>query len=90
MEEMTKAREALDKAWAKRREQLDQCFELQLFLRDCEQAEDWMSIREGSLSGTESGDGVYGDSVDALIKKHEDFNRAITLQASFTFPNGMS
>ncbi|VDP84245.1 unnamed protein product [Schistosoma mattheei] len=45
-------------------------------MRDCEQAEDWMAIREASLAG----DDVDGNKVDALIKKHEDFNRAITLQ----------
>lgn len=47
-----------------------------MFLRDCEQAEDWMAIRETSLAG----DDVDGNKVDALIKKHEDFNRAINLQ----------
>ncbi|VEL10488.1 unnamed protein product, partial [Protopolystoma xenopodis] len=66
----------LDEQWMKRRQELDQCLKLQLFLRDCEQAEDWMSIREASLSG----DDVDGNKVDALIKKHEDFNRAIKMQ----------
>lgn len=45
-------------------------------MRDCEQAEDWMLIRETSLAG----DDVDGNKVDSLIKKHEDFNRAIAIQ----------
>ena len=76
IEELARAREDLDLAWMQRREQLDQSLELQLFLRDCEQAEDWMGIREATLAG----DSVDGDTVDALLKKHEDFNRAIKIQ----------
>ena len=55
---------------------LDQCLELQLFYRDCEQAEFWMASREAFLSG----DQVDGDNVETLIKKHEDFDRAISSQ----------
>lgn len=55
---------------------LDQCLELQLFYRDCEQAESWMQSREAFLSG----DQVDGDNVESLIKKHEDFDRAISSQ----------
>ncbi|CAH8478758.1 unnamed protein product [Schistosoma rodhaini] len=76
LQEITEAREALNVAWLNRHKLLEQNLEEQLFLRDCEQAEDWMAIREASLAG----DDVDGNKVDALIKKHEDFNRAITLQ----------
>ena len=55
---------------------LDQCLELQLFYRDCEQAEAWMASREAFLAG----DSVDGDNVETLIKKHEDFDRAISSQ----------
>ena len=58
---------------------LDQCLELQLFYRDCEQAETWMSSREAFLSG----DAVDGDNVETLIKKHEDFDRAISSQVGY-------
>nr|CDS29622.1 Spectrin alpha actinin [Hymenolepis microstoma] len=71
------ARENLLKAWQDREKSLEQNLKQQQFLRDCEQAEDWMSMRESSLVGT-SGEDV--DKVDALIKKHENFNRAITAQ----------
>ena len=57
---------------------LDQCLELQLFYRDCEQAESWMASREAFLAG----DSVDGDNVETLIKKHEDFDRAINSQVS--------
>ena len=56
--------------------QLDQCLELQLFYRDCEQAESWMTSREAFLAGDET-DGGDGDNVEAMIKKHEDFDKAI-------------
>lgn len=69
------SREDLEKAWIARRMQLDQCLELQLFYRDCEQAENWMSSREAFVASDEV-DGE-GDNVEAMIKKHEDFDKAI-------------
>lgn len=77
IEAIVAARENLLKAWQDREKALEQNLKQQQFLRDCEQAEDWMSMRESSLIGT-SGEDV--DKVDALIKKHENFNRAITAQ----------
>ena len=50
---------------------------MQLFNRDCEQAENWMAAREASLEDQAEGG---GDSVESLIKKHEDFDRAINTQ----------
>ncbi|KAK7505097.1 hypothetical protein BaRGS_00003667 [Batillaria attramentaria] len=76
LEELAKAREELEQAWIVRRMKLDQCLELQLFYRDCEQAEAWMASREAFLAG----DSVDGDNVETLIKKHEDFDRAINSQ----------
>ncbi|XP_060596253.1 spectrin alpha chain, non-erythrocytic 1-like isoform X2 [Ruditapes philippinarum] len=76
LEELAVAREELEQAWIQRRMKLDQCLELQLFYRDCEQAEYWMASREAFLSG----DQVDGDNVESLIKKHEDFDRAISSQ----------
>ena len=70
----------LFRAWVARRAKLDQCLELQLFNRDCEQAESWMATREASLAGTDSVDGGSDATVDQLIKKHEDFDRAINSQ----------
>ncbi|VDK27371.1 unnamed protein product, partial [Anisakis simplex] len=49
--------------------------ELQLFYRDCEQADTWMSAREAFLNQEDA-----GDNVESLIKKHEDFDKAIASQ----------
>lgn len=53
---------------------------MQLFNRDCEQAENWMAAREAFLASDDKGDSL--DSVEALIKKHEDFDKAINVQVS--------
>ncbi|XP_021964674.1 spectrin alpha chain isoform X2 [Folsomia candida] len=81
LESMADARQELEKQWIARRMQLDQCLELQLFLRDCEMTENWMAAREQFLteSTTSSGD-EKSDNVEALIKKHEDFDKALTSQ----------
>lgn len=55
----------------------------QLFNRDCEQAENWMAAREAFLASDDKGDSL--DSVEALIKKHEDFDKAINVQVSKMF-----
>ena len=57
---------------------LDQCLELQLFYRDGEQAENWMTARETFLQSDEPD--AKSDNVEALIKKHEDFDKAINAQ----------
>ncbi len=56
---------------------------LQLFNRDCEQAENWMAAREAFLASDDKGDSL--DSVEALIKKHEDFDKAINVQVCGSF-----
>lgn len=61
--------------------ELKLCFYfLQLFNRDCEQAENWMAAREAFLASDDKGDSL--DSVEALIKKHEDFDKAINVQVN--------
>ncbi|XP_064458376.1 spectrin alpha chain-like isoform X2 [Ornithodoros turicata] len=76
LDKMTEARKELEKAWIARRVKVDQCLDLQLFYRDCEQAENWMASREAFLGSEDMG----GDNVEALIKKHEDFDKAINAQ----------
>uniref|UniRef100_A0A8C4X8M7 Spectrin alpha chain, non-erythrocytic 1 n=1 Tax=Erpetoichthys calabaricus TaxID=27687 RepID=A0A8C4X8M7_ERPCA len=78
LELLDQERADLEKAWVQRRMMLDQCLELQLFNRDCEQAENWMAAREAFLASDDKGDSL--DSVEALIKKHEDFDKAINVQ----------
>jgi spectrin alpha len=76
-------RDELLKAWNKRQVLLAQAMELQAFLRDCEQIEDWLSIREASLEAmkgslTEEADATK--TIDALVKKHDDFIRGLAVQ----------
>lgn len=69
---------------------LDQNLELQLFYRDCEQAEGWMGAREAFLSPSSkdqtdadaAADAAQPDNVEQLIKKHEDFDKAINAHVS--------
>lgn len=75
LEQLNVARDDLESAWVKRRLQLDQNLELNLFYRDCEQAENWMSDREAFLASDDVDSN--GDNVEVLIKKHEDFDKAI-------------
>lgn len=46
-----------------------------MYNRECEQAENWMANREAFLK-TQDDD----DNVEILIKKHEDLNKAISIQ----------
>lgn len=78
LEKVAEARAELEKAWIARRHKLDQNLELQLFYRDCEQAENWMASRESFLSSDDMSSG--GENVETLIKKHEDFDKAISSQ----------
>uniref|UniRef100_A0A183DQ64 SH3 domain-containing protein n=1 Tax=Gongylonema pulchrum TaxID=637853 RepID=A0A183DQ64_9BILA len=75
LEDVNNARQKLEDSWVYRRHILDQCLELQLFYRDCEQADTWMSAREAFLNQEDT-----GDNVESLIKKHEDFDKAIASQ----------
>ena len=76
LQKVAEARQDLEREWLTRKNRLDECLELQLFYRDCEQAENWMASRESFLASS-VGD---GENVDTLIKKHEDFDKAINSQ----------
>ena len=78
MEELREARVQLEQRWMDRRLKLDQCLELQVFNRESEQAETWMVAREQFLEAAQSPQQQGG--VEALIKKHEDLDRAISAQ----------
>ncbi|EJW78251.1 hypothetical protein WUBG_10839, partial [Wuchereria bancrofti] len=64
--------------WEERRILYEQCMDLQLFYRDTEQAETWMTKQEAFLSNDDLGDNL--DSVESLIKKHEDFEKSLAAQ----------
>lgn len=64
--------------WEDRRILYEQCMDLQLFYRDTEQADTWMAKQEAFLANEDKGDSL--DSVEALIKKHEDFEKSLAAQ----------
>ncbi|XP_042637830.1 spectrin alpha chain, erythrocytic 1 [Orycteropus afer afer] len=70
-------RDDLEKAWEQRKKMLDQCLELQFFQGNCDQAESWMVARETFLRSEDKGS---LDSLEALMKKREDLDKAITAQ----------
>lgn len=49
-----------------------------MLIRDTEQADTWMAKQEAFLSNEDLGDSL--DSVEALIKKHEDFEKSLAAQ----------
>ncbi|XP_036058676.1 spectrin alpha chain, erythrocytic 1 [Onychomys torridus] len=70
-------RDELEKGWENRKKMLDQCLELQLFRGNCEQVESWMVARENSLR---SDDRDHLNSLQALMKKRDDLDKAIAAQ----------
>uniref|UniRef100_A0A1I8HD84 Spectrin alpha chain n=1 Tax=Macrostomum lignano TaxID=282301 RepID=A0A1I8HD84_9PLAT len=79
MEELAKLQKQLGTSWEERSKILGENLDLQYYLRECEQLEEWMTIREGSIKQADSA--VDGDkTVDVLMKKHEDLDRAIKIQ----------
>ena len=59
--------------------QIEEGAELARFERDCERAEHWMNVREQALNVQDNKD---NQNVEVLMKKHEDFDRALKLQES--------
>ncbi|XP_074246098.1 spectrin alpha chain, erythrocytic 1 isoform X2 [Saimiri boliviensis] len=70
-------RDDLEKAWEQRKKFLDQCLELQMFQGNCDQIESWMVARENSLRSDDEG---LLDSLETLMKKRDDLDKAITAQ----------
>lgn len=83
----------LTNLWEERRILYEQCMDLQLFYRfwtasinaivficyrDTEQAETWMTKQEAFLTNDDLGDSL--DSVESLLKKHEDFEKSLAAQ----------
>ena len=66
------------RAWLARKQLLDQCLALQNFNHEAELAEGWMAKREALLIGEDVGTTL--DAVEALIKKHEDFDKSLQAQ----------
>ncbi|CAG5135132.1 unnamed protein product, partial [Candidula unifasciata] len=75
---LSNEKHSLLELWEERRVLYEQCMDLQLFLRDTEQADTWMTKQEAFLVNDDLGDSL--DSVEALLKKHGDFEKSLTAQ----------
>ncbi|XP_040070142.1 spectrin beta chain, non-erythrocytic 1 [Ixodes scapularis] len=71
-------RRALGAAWQERARLLRQGRDLQLFREQAKQAEAWLSAKEAVLNNEDLGDSV--SSVDALMKKHAQFEQTMKAQ----------
>ena len=78
VQQLDQALTALDTAMAARKAKIDQCVELQAFNRLAEQAEAWISTREAPLTTDDVGSSL--DAVEALQKKHADFEKSLAAQ----------
>ncbi|XP_022090941.1 spectrin beta chain, non-erythrocytic 5-like isoform X2 [Acanthaster planci] len=65
--------------WQERKGLLAQCFDLQVFQDYVEQAEVWLASKEAFLHNEDIGDSLT--SADALVKKHEGFEKTLQTQA---------
>nr|XP_056707864.1 spectrin beta chain, non-erythrocytic 5 [Euleptes europaea] len=74
LEMMSKVRES----WEMRKELYKENWEIQLLRRELDQAEAWLTTREGFLS--DSGYGHSISDVEQLLKKHQDFEKVLEAQ----------
>ncbi|XP_075396529.1 spectrin alpha chain, erythrocytic 1 isoform X1 [Tenrec ecaudatus] len=77
LQDIRQERDDLEKSWEQRKKMLDQCLEWQLFQGNCDQAESWMVARETFLRSDDEGS---LESLEALMKKRDDLDKAITAQ----------
>ena len=78
LDSLAEDKASLLELWEKRRILYEQCMDLQYFYRDTEQADAGMAKQEAFLANEDLGDSL--DSVEALIKKHEDFDKSLAAQ----------
>ena len=75
---LSEEKTALLSLWEERRILYEQCMDLQLFYRGTEQAGAWMAKQEAFLDNQDLGDSL--DSVEAMMKKHENFEKSLAAQ----------
>jgi hypothetical protein len=71
-------RERLGAKWTEKQAFFLQSLEFQLFMRDAEQADTWITKQESFLANDSLGESL--DDVEALLKKHEDFEKSLAAQ----------
>ncbi|XP_032575447.1 spectrin beta chain, non-erythrocytic 5 isoform X4 [Drosophila sechellia] len=70
--------ELLKQTLSKRREIYELNLDTQLFLKDAEILEQWISSREPQLKDTKLGDSI--PQVEDLLRRHEDFEKTVAAQ----------
>ncbi len=78
LEHLKSERERLGQMWQRKHQFFSECLDFQLFMRDAEQADTWISKQASFLSNEHVGESL--DDVEALIKKHEDFEKSLAAQ----------
>ena len=68
-------REGLYATWEDRKTEIDQVYDLQVFLRDAKQIDGLTSTQEAILVGAELGNSV--DEVDLILRKHENTEKLV-------------
>nr|XP_022333961.1 spectrin alpha chain, non-erythrocytic 1-like isoform X4 [Crassostrea virginica] len=75
---VAEAQERLRSVWEERRDFYDQLYEFHIFLRDAQQLDTISSSQEAYLTSCEFGSTV--DQVEALIRKHDAFDKVLEVQ----------
>ena len=78
LEHLRSERERLREVWQTKQAFFLQSLDFQLFMRDAEQADTWITKQESFLANDSLGESL--DDVEALIKKHEDFEKSLAAQ----------
>ena len=78
LEQLESEHSRLTQLWQSKQDFFSQCLEFQLFMRDAEQADTWITKQESFLSNDNLGESL--DDVEALLKKHEDFEKSLAAQ----------
>nr|XP_018898887.1 PREDICTED: spectrin beta chain, non-erythrocytic 1 isoform X2 [Bemisia tabaci] len=73
-------RRTIGAAWEERKQKLNQALQSQIFKEQADQAENWLASKEAFLNNEDLGDSLSG--VEALLRKHEAFEKTIAAQLS--------
>uniref|UniRef100_A0A8B9UAF8 Calponin-homology (CH) domain-containing protein n=1 Tax=Anas zonorhyncha TaxID=75864 RepID=A0A8B9UAF8_9AVES len=76
--ELSELMKKVKESWNMRKELYEENWEIQLLRRELEQAEAWLTAKEGFLSDPSYGDSV--SEVEELLKKHHDFEKMLAAQ----------
>lgn len=78
LETLTASTKELTATMTKRKQELEQCVELQMFKRMADQVEAWIATRGSPLESEDVGSTL--DAVEAMLKKHTEFENSLTAQ----------